>query len=546
MRILVVSNFFPPNFIGGAEIIAAMQARRLAELGHKVRVLAGDTHRRLPGYPVRNDSFDGLPVTRVGLQPSDFAPHANNVAHPEVDAIFARLVEQWRPDVIHAHHLLGLSVGILRAARARGIRSVVTLHDHWGFCLQSTRITTTGAICRDATRCAECRPDMMLGDDAYSIRFRQDFVRWQLGAVDAFVSPSRYLADAYVATGLHADRMHVLGNGVETDRFTHLAPPAFQKRLHVLFIGHMGEHKGVPVLLDALTQLPAERLHVDFVGHGAACADYEQFVRTRLPKLSSRFWGQLPNERIAERLAQAHVFVLPSICPENQPVTITEAMASGLPVVASRIGGIPELVDDGVTGYLAEPGDAAALAGCIGHYLEDPERIRRHGDAGRAAIQALSAEQQIRRLESLLAQPGLPAVSTPPVIACYGRPHRETFDAMRRELTPLPPGRPVPAMQPCWIPAAWVEPEQSDILWVADARNVDAARKTIETWLAAERPVVVDERNLLLRPHLDDRILQVRGPGQQAAALRLLLRHGRARDRASREPLEPVSSSVDL
>lgn len=523
MRILVVSNFFPPNFIGGAEIVAAMQARRLAELGHEVRVLAGDNSIRLPGYPIRNDSFDGLPVTRVALQPDDFASHGNNVAHPEVDAIFARLVEQWRPDVIHAHHLLGLSVGILRTARARGIRTVLTLHDHWGFCLRSTRITKSGAICQDATRCAECQSDIVLGNETYPVLFRQDYLRWQLGAVDAFVAPSRYLADAYVAAGLPADRMHVMGNGIEIDRFSHLAPPALEERLHLLFIGHMGEHKGVPVLLDALTRLPAQRLHVDFVGDGLACADYEQFVRARLPTLSYRFWGQLPNHRIAERLSRAHVFVLPSVCPENQPVTITEAMASRLPVVASRIGGIPELVDDEVTGYLAEPRDAAALARCIHHYLEDPERIRRHGDAGRAAIESLSAERQLERLASLLAQPGLPAAWNPPVIACYGQPHRTTFDAMRRELTPLPAGRPQPTTHPCWIPAAWVDPLQSDVLWVADARRIEAALDTIETWLAADRPVVVDERNLLLRPRLDDRVLRVRGAAQQAAALQLLL-----------------------
>lgn len=533
MKILVVSNFFPPNFIGGAEIVAYKQARRLAELGHEVRVLAGDNSLRLPGYPARDEVFDGLPVTRVALQPSDFAPNGNNIAHPEVDAIFARLVERWRPDAVHAHHLLGLSLGILRTARAHGIRSVLTLHDHWGFCLNSTRITTAGALCRDATRCAECRPDFYLGNDTYPVRFRQDYVRWQLGAVDAFVSPSRYLADAYVETGLPADRMHVIANGIETERFADLAPPAFQGQLHVLFVGYMGGHKGVPVLLDALTRLPAERLHVDFVGDGQACADYQQYLHARCPTLSCRFWGRLPNERIAERLGRAHVFVLPSVCPENQPVTITEAMASGLPVVASRIGGIPELVDDGVTGHLAEPGDAGALARCLGLYLDDPERIRRHGDAGRAAIRALSTERQIGRLESLLAQPGLPAAWTPPVIACHGRPHLATFAALHRELTPHPAGKPQPAAQPCWIPAEWVDPAQADILWIAGARRIEPALKTIADYLAAERHVVVDERNVLLRPHLDDRVLPVRGAAQQAMALRLLLAHRRARRQAA-------------
>ena len=132
MKVLVISNFFPPHVIGGAEIIAHHQARALAARGHEVRVLAGDNSRGLPGYPIEQDSVDGMPVTRVSLTYLDFAPTGNNVAHAGVERIFLRLIAQWRPDVIHAHHMAGLSLGILQLARAHGIRIALTLHDHWG------------------------------------------------------------------------------------------------------------------------------------------------------------------------------------------------------------------------------------------------------------------------------------------------------------------------------------------------------------------------------------------------------------------------------
>lgn len=338
MKVLVISNFFPPHVIGGAEIIAHHQARALAARGHEVRVLAGDNSRGLPGYPIEQEVFDGMSVTRVSLTYLDFAPTGNNVAHPGVERIFLRLIADWRPDVIHAHHMAGLSLGILQLARAHGIRIALTLHDHWGFCMNSTRITTQDTLCQDSTQCHKCHSHIYNEELMLPQRMRQDYLRWQLDAVDHFISPSHYLADTYIANGLPAERMNVIANGIELERFSATTPAAPGPRLNVLFTGYMGGHKGVPTLLKALALLPPERVHVDMVGDGHMLESYKAELRAIAPNLSAKFWGRLPNARIAERFAQAHVFVLPSVCPENQPVTITEAMACGLAVVGSRIG----------------------------------------------------------------------------------------------------------------------------------------------------------------------------------------------------------------
>ncbi|WP_454248361.1 glycosyltransferase [Pseudomonas sp. F-14 TE3623] len=194
--------------------------------------------------------------------------------------------------------------------------------------------------------------------------------------------------------------------------------------------------------------------------------------------------GRLPNVRIAERFAQAHVFVLPSVCPENQPVTITEAMACGLPVVASRIGGISELVDNGNTGFLFEHGNAEELAERLRNYIDRPELIVTHGTAGRERIQAYAFDLVIERIEALLASPGAERTETPQLIACHGAPPPGTFDTVLEELCPVPASRPQPASQPCCIPANWIKPEQADVLWVAGPveGDPDAAMKYIEAY----------------------------------------------------------------
>lgn len=528
MKILVISNFFPPHVIGGAEIIAHHQARALAARGHEVRVLAGDNSRGLPGYPVEKEVFDGLPVTRVSLTYLDFAPTANNVAHPGVERIFLKLIAEWRPDVIHAHHMVGLSLGILQLARAHGIRIALTLHDHWGFCMNSTRITTQNVLCHDSTQCHKCHSHIYNDGVMLPQRMRQDYLRWQLDAVDYFISPSHYLANTYIANGLPAERMNVIANGIELERFIKTTPAAPGPRLNVLFTGYMGGHKGVPTLLKALALLPPERVHVDMVGDGHMMESYRAELHDIAPNVSAKFWGRLPNVLIAERFAQAHVFVLPSVCPENQPVTITEAMACGLPVVASRIGGISELVDNGNTGFLFEHGNAEELAERLRNYIDRPEQIVIHGTAGRDRIQAYAFDLQIERIEALLASPGAERTEAPQLIACQGAPLPGTFDTVLEELCPVPANRPQPASQPCFIPGNWIKPEQADVLWVAGPveGDPDVAMKYIEAYRKLGKQVVLDERNLLVARNTQTSLL-VRGGGQVALGLKHLLAYSK-------------------
>lgn len=526
MKILLISNFFPPHFIGGAEIIAHRQALALKARGHEVRVLAGDNSRPQPGYPVLHETFDGMPVARVALQPVDFAPTGNNVAHPEVDDIFDALVDEWRPDVIHAHHLVGLSVGIIQRARARGIRVVLTLHDHWGFCINSIRMTGPSSLCIDATGCSGCHASIHVGGQPLPQRMRQDYLRWQFSGVDCFISPSHYLAEAYVGAGFDAARMQVIANGIELDTYAAVARPAFEGRLRVLFIGYMGEHKGVPTLLRALARMPTDRVEVDFVGDGHLRNEYQQELRRIAPDLRQRFWGRLPNDLIAERMAAAHVFVLPSICPENQPVTITEAMASGVPVIASRIGGIPELVADGISGWLFEPGNDEDLALRLMGYLDQPALLAAHAEAGRARIRGYAFERQIDRLEQVLAHDHTPPPSPDfPLVACLGVPDRAAWREVLAQVAPVLPGQPQPLHQPCLVPVGWLKPGDASLLWVAGspASRQDEAVAAIQAYLQAGRPVVIDERCQALARRFEGQALLARGEPCLALSLRELL-----------------------
>ena len=134
-----------------------------------------------------------------------------------------------------------------------------------------------------------------------------------------------------------------------------------------------------------------------------------------------KFWGKIPN--IEEAYAHTDVFVLPSIWPENQPVTITEAMSARIPVIASDCGGIPELIENGKTGLLFAPGNAMDLAAKMDEIIHHPGKIKLFGDAGYNKIKNFTIKTQVQKIIDLYHRtPGKRSNATPlpPLVVCHG------------------------------------------------------------------------------------------------------------------------------
>jgi glycosyltransferase involved in cell wall biosynthesis len=405
-KVLLCSNFYPPGFIGGAELIAHQQALCLQRAGWDVAVFAGDAHVEGKRYDVSQRDYQGVPVYRVKLGSEDFQPEFASFFHEEVEKHFSDLLDNFRPDVVHAHNLIGLSLGILHAAKRRGIRTLLTLHDYWGFCYKNTILKREAEICRNYLGCAECMAYIPNGGNGFPIQVRQSYMALQLSAVDVFISPSQYLADRYVQAGFPAEKMTVVWNGVNARRFSEIRKTESPGQVRFTFIGYLGEHKGVTSLLDALVLIPMrERVFVNVVGGGHLLPDLQRRVRDMGLQSCVKFWGKVDNDQIAAVFGETDVQILPSVYPENQPVSITEAMASRTAVIGSRVGGIPELVSDGETGYLFEPGNPAELAAAMSRFVAHPEKIKAFGEAGFRRIANKSLENQVERIRELYCGP---------------------------------------------------------------------------------------------------------------------------------------------
>ncbi|MEX1171247.1 MAG: glycosyltransferase [Chloroflexota bacterium] len=189
-----------------------------------------------------------------------------------------------------------------------------------------------------------------------------------------------------------AGRVDVIHCGVEPSDFTPHEEGG-DDVLRVVAIGTLHEVKGQVHLIDACRRLVDAGVAVAcrLIGDGPDRPRLEELIRASGLTEVVSLVGQLPSDAVTGELARADVLVAPSVPTrsgkrEGIPVVLMEAMAAGLPVVASRLSGIPELVADGVTGILVPPADPVALADALAELARDPERRRRYGDAGREVV----------------------------------------------------------------------------------------------------------------------------------------------------------------
>ncbi len=181
-------------------------------------------------------------------------------------------------------------------------------------------------------------------------------------------SPSRVLAEIVRAECGFGGRVELIPYPVDTARFTPASCARTGKR--VLFVGRVEWRKGADVLLCAIPHILKKHPDAEFVFAGRLSAELEALAAEAPPQV--KFLGVVPHDRLAAGYQSAAVVVCPSRW-DNSPNVIYEAMASGVPVVATRVGGISELVEDGVTGRLVQRGDAAALAAAVAELLDDPD-----------------------------------------------------------------------------------------------------------------------------------------------------------------------------
>ncbi|MHC4481750.1 MAG: glycosyltransferase family 4 protein [Planctomycetota bacterium] len=291
----------------------------------------------------------------------------------------SRILREDPPDLVHVHNLYPLiSPAVLRVCCEQGVPVVMTCHNFRLTCPTGLHLADGGPCDRclfaGEHHCVlmNCR-ESLLESAAYALRHALARARGAFARrVTLFVALTRFLQERLVEAGFPADRIEVLPNVTSVPR--RAADPA--RGRYAAFVGRVSPEKGIECLLTAAGMLP--RLPVRVAGDPSPMPG----VADRAPE-SISFAGYLGARSLARFYRGARFLVLPSICFEVFPLAVAEAMGYGLPVIASRTGGLAEIVEDGVTGLLFEPGEGADLASKMALLWEDPGLCRRMGAAGR-------------------------------------------------------------------------------------------------------------------------------------------------------------------
>jgi glycosyltransferase involved in cell wall biosynthesis len=249
---------------------------------------------------------------------------------------------------------------------------------------------------------------------SFTLHGPADFTDPRLWRLDTKIAHARFVAcishfcrsqAMMQADPAHWPRLQIVHCGVDPARYGTKPRTASAKEL--LFVGRMSAVKGVPILLQAFADVRTHHkdARLTLVGDGPERAALAARAAALKLDTSVRFTGYQSQDEVAALLAQSDVFVLPSFA-EGVPVVLMEAMAARLPVVATRIAGIPELVEDGTSGRIVAPGDAAALAAALHDILSAPKVARAMGAAGRAKVaKEFDIDQEAAKLAALLRAP---------------------------------------------------------------------------------------------------------------------------------------------
>jgi glycosyltransferase involved in cell wall biosynthesis len=414
LRILFVVHQYLPRHESGTEVYTHHLARSLSR-DHEVLVLAAESDPDRPRFEERRRNFEGVPIHEV-IHNYRWEHFRETYDCPEADAIFRRLLTEFAPDVVHVQHLHYFSSNFVTIAHSRGIPVVYTLHDYMLLCPRDgTLRRADGEICQRPIpiKCRDCishhpqlgesppllpralRPgadtlvpgdvarivrslrtgDETTDDYADAVSQRLDYLRHVLRDVDLFLSPSAFLKERFVEAGLvPSDRIEVSDNGYDLSRFpaepAPWTPPT--DRLRVGYVGTIAEHKGIHVLIEALNGITDPRVGGRIWGDLVAFFDYAERIRALICHPDTLLLGPFPNSRIDDVLQGIDLLVIPSLWFENSPLTVHEAAACGVPVLASDQGGLAEYVHPEVTGRLFRLGDADHLREQILSFLERP------------------------------------------------------------------------------------------------------------------------------------------------------------------------------
>ncbi|SEM27794.1 Glycosyltransferase Family 4 [Syntrophus gentianae] len=398
MKILFLNNYF--YIRGGSERVFFGEMDLMRNHGHEIAEFA------------RRHSLD-MPSKYSHFFPQDIVTDKISISWDAVRTVkeifysvsardgLDKLISQFKPAIAHVHNMYGrLTTSVLDVLSQRRIPTLMTLHDYKVVC-PSYRFMFENHICEDCKGARyymavknHCHKNSFAASAMVAMEsyFNEWFNRYKKN-VRYFISPSRFLENKLIEFGWPERQIKFVPNFLDLSEFD----PNYSAGDYLLYLGRLSEEKGVATLIKAFTQLKNDKPELVIVGDGPMRKELEEITRNHS---RIRFAGYLSGSALREVTQNALAVVVPSVCYENAPISILEALAYGKPVIGANIGGIPEMIQNGVNGYLFESGNCNDLKNALEYMINLPAaEIEKMGmDARRIVERENSSESHYLKL----------------------------------------------------------------------------------------------------------------------------------------------------
>ena len=392
MKICFISNLYPPPILGGAETSVRRAAEGLVKRGHEVFVITTS-----PNGKTSIDELDGVKVYRINPlnlyamynhqnQPEILKPiwHVIDLWNPHSYLVVKNILKKEMPDVVHINNFKELSLSVFSAAKRLNLPLIFTAHDYSLICPRANLLNGSGEICITPSRL--CRLYNKI--QKYLVDNKPDVV----------TAPSQFVIDKLKGAGLFKDVKKIklpLGIGLNNKK----AEERYDiTDTDILYVGSLSRHKGVHTLINAFKRLEYENIRLHVVGKGK---DENEFKRIAGSDQRIIFHGFVPDDELINLYQKANITVVPSIWYDNSPMVIYESLMNGTPVIGSRIGGIPELIEEGYNGFLFEARDEDELKAILENLVENPDELKRLGEGAFESVKKYDMDKHIKKLEKL-------------------------------------------------------------------------------------------------------------------------------------------------
>ncbi|MCX6795018.1 MAG: glycosyltransferase [Candidatus Falkowbacteria bacterium] len=394
MRILQANKFYYPK--GGADKYFLDLTKALNAAGHETAVFAMADPRNLES-PYSRYFASPVEFNGGGLKDKLKIP-GRMIYSREAKRKFARELDDFKPDIVHVHNIYHqLSPSILEAAKARGIPVVMHLHDYKLIC-PNYRLFTKGHICR---KCLDEKSYLpCLTNNCYKSYLQSSLATLEMTIhhkwlhiyeknLDLLIAPSEFMRRLVIESGWPAEKIITIYNpapkiseallNTEDDLLKNDYQNDYPEEDYLLYFGRLAPEKGISDLAQAVKSgggRSGQKLHI--VGAGPE----EKNIRTEFgPEIKSgqiKLLGRLTGQSLNDEITKARAVVFPSIWPENMPLALLESLAQGKIVIASRVGGLPEIIKDKENGFLFKAGDIKELEAVIKAVCELKPEIKKN------------------------------------------------------------------------------------------------------------------------------------------------------------------------